>query len=148
MFNDIRPVDEDILLIKLAPSQKIHAELFCQKGIGKDHAKYCPVSACFYCFLTEFYFTENSSLNKEELEQLKLFFPKGFIDYEQINENGYPKIINNRFNKSDFIFQTCPSLREKIIFKTNSNILSCKFIINFTKIFTVCITNQFHFSYG
>ncbi|OTF73928.1 DNA-directed RNA polymerases subunit-like protein, partial [Euroglyphus maynei] len=41
----IRPVDLDILLMKLAPSQQIDAKLECYKGIGKDHAKYCPVAA-------------------------------------------------------------------------------------------------------
>ena len=39
----IHPVMNDILLVKLRPGQEIDAELHCQKGIGKEHAKWSPV---------------------------------------------------------------------------------------------------------
>lgn len=40
-----RPVLDDILLVKMRPGQEIAAELHCEKGIGKDHAKFSPVGA-------------------------------------------------------------------------------------------------------
>ncbi|KAI7685982.1 DNA-directed RNA polymerases I and III subunit RPAC1 [Sarcoptes scabiei] len=127
-----RPADDDILVIKLAPGQKVDAILHCSKGNGKMHAKYSPVSACYYSHLTLFDFvhkfqnpeTNCIRLEAEELEKLKLFFPPGHCDYKSIDENGFPRIISNRFNRSDFIFQSCPSLREKICFKTDKNILA------------------------
>jgi DNA-directed RNA polymerase I and III subunit RPAC1 len=39
----IRPVHEDILITKLRPGQAIELEMHCEKGIGKDHAKFSPV---------------------------------------------------------------------------------------------------------
>lgn len=38
----------DILLAKLAPGQRICAEVYCHKGIGKFHAKWQPVGTAWY----------------------------------------------------------------------------------------------------
>ncbi len=53
-----KPIIDDILLLKLRPGQvcirllgnikkEIHAELHCQKGIGKEHAKWSPVGRIY-----------------------------------------------------------------------------------------------------
>lgn len=120
--NPIRPVEEDILICKLAPSQTIEATLHCHKGIGKDHAKYCPVSACFYRYLTEFDFITNETLTEEEIEHLKICFPKGYLDFS----GGYPRILNHRLETSDLTFASCPSLNSKISMKTHQDIITCK----------------------
>jgi DNA-directed RNA polymerase I and III subunit RPAC1 len=39
-----KPVFDDILITKLRPGQNIEVMAYCRKGIGKDHAKYSPVS--------------------------------------------------------------------------------------------------------
>jgi DNA-directed RNA polymerase I and III subunit RPAC1 len=49
--NGIRPVHEDILLAKLRPGQSIKLEAHCQKGVGKDHAKFSPVATASYRLL-------------------------------------------------------------------------------------------------
>lgn len=39
---------DDILIAKLRPGQEIEMELICEKGIGKTHAKWSPVSTAYY----------------------------------------------------------------------------------------------------
>lgn len=46
-----RPVNLDIVLAKLAPGQSMEMELHCEKGIGKDHAKFSPVATASYRLL-------------------------------------------------------------------------------------------------
>ena len=54
----IRPVFEDVLIAKLRPGQEIEMELICEKGIGKTHAKWSPVSTASYRLLPHIEFTE------------------------------------------------------------------------------------------
>lgn len=46
-----RPVAPDIVLAKLAPGQEVEMELHCEKGVGKDHAKFSPVATATYRLL-------------------------------------------------------------------------------------------------
>jgi DNA-directed RNA polymerase I and III subunit RPAC1 len=41
-------VHDNILIAKLRENQEIQLEIFAEKGIGKKHAKWSPVSTCFY----------------------------------------------------------------------------------------------------
>ena len=52
----IRPVHPDILVAKLRPGQEIHLEAWCEKGIGKTHAKWSPVATASYRLLPELSF--------------------------------------------------------------------------------------------
>lgn len=45
------PVHDDILIAKLRPGQEIELIVHCIKGIGKDHAKFSPVSTASYRLL-------------------------------------------------------------------------------------------------
>jgi DNA-directed RNA polymerase subunit D len=45
---DIVPVNGNILLVKLAPGQKIKLEAYARLGKGKDHAKWQPTTVCAY----------------------------------------------------------------------------------------------------
>lgn len=45
---DIRPVKDNIPIVKLAPDQKIKLEAYARLGKGKTHAKWQPVSVCTY----------------------------------------------------------------------------------------------------
>ncbi|KAJ3103918.1 DNA-directed RNA polymerases I and III subunit RPAC1 [Phlyctochytrium planicorne] len=49
----IKPVFDDILLVKLRPGQSITIDVHCQKGIGKEHAKWSPVATASYRLLPE-----------------------------------------------------------------------------------------------
>ncbi|KAJ3289479.1 DNA-directed RNA polymerases I and III subunit RPAC1 [Rhizoclosmatium sp. JEL0117] len=48
-----RPVHDDIVLAKLRPGQEIDIEVHCQKGIGKEHAKWSPVATASYRLLPD-----------------------------------------------------------------------------------------------
>ena len=45
---EISPVSGDIPLLKLASDQKVKLECYAKLGIGKDYAKWQPISACTY----------------------------------------------------------------------------------------------------
>lgn len=45
------PVSKDILLNKLAVGDEIEGRCIAVKGVGRDHAKFSPVSAAYYKFL-------------------------------------------------------------------------------------------------
>ena len=48
---DITPVSGKILLVKLAPEQRVNLEAYARLGKGKNHAKWQPVSMCTYMYL-------------------------------------------------------------------------------------------------
>lgn len=50
---DIKPVSDRIVLVKLAPEQKVKLEAYARLGKGKKHAKWQPVSVCAYKFLPQ-----------------------------------------------------------------------------------------------
>jgi len=43
-----RPVADNILIAKLRANQEIECECFCEKGVGKEHAKWSPVCTASY----------------------------------------------------------------------------------------------------
>lgn len=49
----IRPVHDDILIARLRPGQEIELEAWCEKGLGKVHAKWSPVCTASYRLLPE-----------------------------------------------------------------------------------------------
>jgi len=49
----IRPVHDDILIAKLRPGQAIEFEAWCEKGVGKTHAKWSPVCTASYRLLPD-----------------------------------------------------------------------------------------------
>ncbi len=50
---DIKPVGDNIPIVKLAPDQKIKLEAYARLGKGEKHAKWQPVSMCTYKHLPE-----------------------------------------------------------------------------------------------
>ena len=57
--NPPRPLHDDILIAKLRPGQEIEMELFCEKGIGKTHAKWSPVCTAYYRLVPDIKFNQD-----------------------------------------------------------------------------------------
>lgn len=82
----IRPVHDDILIAKLRPGQEIDVELHCCKGIGKEHAKWSPVSTASYRLLPEIRILE--PITGDAAYRFQKCFSPGVI--KVVTENGVP----------------------------------------------------------
>lgn len=76
----IRLVHEDILVIKLRENQEVTLEVFAEKGIGRTHAKWSPVSTAYYRLAPEI--TLLPSFNQERAADLVASCPVGVFDLE------------------------------------------------------------------
>ncbi|KAI7907445.1 DNA-directed RNA polymerase [Cokeromyces recurvatus] len=92
--NPPRPVHDDIVIAKLRPGQEMEMELHCQKGIGKEHAKWSPVATASYRLLPEITILE--PITGEDAEEFKNCFVDGVV--EVVMENGVKtaKVVNPR----------------------------------------------------
>jgi len=82
-FGEVKPVHDDILIAKLRPGQRIMAEMYCQKGVGKDHAKFSPVATASYRLLPRIVLTDAAqALPKDKKEELVGKCPMNVFDVE------------------------------------------------------------------
>lgn len=77
-----KPLYGDILIAKLRPGQEIEMELFCEKGIGKTHAKWSPVCTAYYRLVPDIKF--NKEILNEDAKELKKLCPTGVFDIEDL----------------------------------------------------------------
>lgn len=89
-------VDGDILLAQLGPGQEIDLECHCEKGIGKEHAKWSPVCTAWYK-LHPVIRLEKEILN-EDAEDLKRSCPMGVFDVEDVPKLGKRAVVVNERN--------------------------------------------------
>ncbi|OZJ03055.1 hypothetical protein BZG36_03773 [Bifiguratus adelaidae] len=89
-------VDDDILIAKLRPGQEIDCELHCEKGIGKDHAKWSPVgkSTASYRLLPEIKIKKPITDNLAD--KFAKCFPPGVIEVENVKGVKTAKVANPR----------------------------------------------------
>ncbi|KAL9936070.1 hypothetical protein V8E36_004912 [Tilletia maclaganii] len=83
----LQPVNPDILLAKLRPGQSINLELHCEKGIGKDHAKFSPVCPASYRLLPRITILE-PGIPPHLVRKFQSCFPKGVIGVRENAETG------------------------------------------------------------
>ncbi|KAJ2800053.1 DNA-directed RNA polymerase core subunit rpc40, partial [Coemansia furcata] len=90
----IKPIHDDILITKLRPGQTINCEMHCQKGVGKDHAKFSPVATASYRLLPEIQILQD--ITGDDAELFRKCFPPGVV--EIVNEGGVrkAKVVNAR----------------------------------------------------
>eukprot|EP01111_Echinosteliopsis_oligospora_P001486 TRINITY_DN1223_c0_g1_i1.p1 TRINITY_DN1223_c0_g1~~TRINITY_DN1223_c0_g1_i1.p1 ORF type:complete len:367 (+),score=91.09 TRINITY_DN1223_c0_g1_i1:109-1209(+) len=83
-FGEIAPVDGSILLMRLRPGQEIHLEAYCEKGEGRDHAKFSPVCTASYRLLPEINFKDD--VKGAEAEELVQVCPMKVFDIEDLGK--------------------------------------------------------------
>jgi len=88
-----RPVEPDILLAKLKPGQEIECECYCEKGIGKDHAKWSPVCTAFYRLMPDIRLQRE--IVGQDAEDLKKCCPMSVFDIEEMPQGGKKAIVAN-----------------------------------------------------
>lgn len=64
--DEIQPHYPDIVIAKLRPNQSIEAELYVEKGIGQQHAKWSPVATASYRLMPEIIFTQEVRRRREK----------------------------------------------------------------------------------
>ncbi|WVQ83088.1 hypothetical protein IAT38_005226 [Cryptococcus sp. DSM 104549] len=87
---DPKPVDEDILLVKLRPGQVVDLHCFARKGVGADHAKFSPVATASYRLLPHIILRE--PIPKEHQQLFKSCFPEGVVEIEK-DGNGEDQVV-------------------------------------------------------
>jgi len=88
---ELKPVHDDILIMKLRPGQEIEAQLYCQKGIGKDHAKFSPVATATYRLLPEISFKED--IIGDDADELVAICPMKVFDIEDLGDEGKRAVV-------------------------------------------------------
>ncbi|GAA5853846.1 hypothetical protein JCM5353_003126 [Sporobolomyces roseus] len=79
--NPPKPANPNILIAKMRGGQEIVAELHCNKGIGKDHAKWSPVATASYRLLPSIEIL--ADIEPSLHPKLQACFPPGVIDISE-----------------------------------------------------------------
>ncbi|XP_017776328.1 PREDICTED: DNA-directed RNA polymerases I and III subunit RPAC1 [Nicrophorus vespilloides] len=150
---NIRPIHDDISLLKMRPGHEIDLQMFAVKGTGRDHAKFSPVATAFYRLLPDIKLTR--TVEGEQAERLQKCFSPGVIALRKsegkcvavVNDSRYDMCSRNVFKHDDlkdsvvmgriedhFIFtiESVGNLKSHQIFKEAINILKkkCKTLLD------------------
>jgi DNA-directed RNA polymerases I and III subunit RPAC1 len=85
---DIGPCESDILISKMRPGHELVLKMLAVKGIGKDHAKFSPVSCASYRLLPEIRL--NREVTGRDAILLQKCFSPGVIEIDK-NQTAYVK---------------------------------------------------------
>jgi DNA-directed RNA polymerase I and III subunit RPAC1 len=85
-----KPVIDNILIARMRPGQEIEAELFVEKGIGRDHTKWSPVCTASYKLLPEVKIVKG--ISSDEADAFVKSCPMGVFDIE----DGVPTVTDSR----------------------------------------------------
>ncbi|KAL3317501.1 DNA-directed RNA polymerases I and III subunit RPAC1 [Cichlidogyrus casuarinus] len=104
------PVNEKILINKLVLGTELEAKCLAVKGLGRDHAKFQPVSACYYKFHPRI--TLNERVEGQMAETLKSSFADGVIEIEPVT--GVAKVANPRLDNGSREHMRHPELKSSV----------------------------------
>lgn len=82
--NDVGPVHDKILISKMRPGHEMDIKLLAVKGVGKDHAKFSPVSTATYRLLPEITLTR--PISGEDAKTVQSCFSPGVIGIDEKNQ--------------------------------------------------------------
>lgn len=119
-LTEVKPIHDDILIAKLRPGQELHMVMLATKGIGKDHAKFSPVSTASYRLLPNI--TIKEKIVNDEARQLQGCFSPGVIELKRNHEGDHEAVV------ADVRSDTCnrevfnhPNLKDKVELSKISN---------------------------
>lgn len=90
---EVGPCESDILISKMRPGHELNLKLLAVKGIGKDHAKFSPVSCATYRLLPEIRL--NKEVSGRDAHLLQKCFSPGVIE---IDKNDCAFVKNARYD--------------------------------------------------
>ncbi|PSN41339.1 DNA-directed RNA polymerases I and III subunit RPAC1 [Blattella germanica] len=110
---NLGPVVDDILLCKMRPGHELDLKLHAVKGIGKDHAKFSPVSTAYYRLLPEITLTRE--IEGEPAVRLQRCFSPGVIDLVE-TEDGKKKavVVDARYDTCSRNFYRYEDLKDAV----------------------------------
>lgn len=123
----ISPLVKDILIAKLASGQVLDLEMHCIKGLGKEHAKWSPVSLCSYRLMPKITITE--PILDKDAEKLVQCFPPGVIKLAKTPKGRVCAKVDNE--RLDTVSREClrhPEFEKKVLLKRVSDHFICKLI--------------------
>lgn len=91
--SDVGPVHDKILISKMRPGHELDIKLLAVKGVGKDHAKFSPVSTATYRLLPDIILKR--PVTGDDAKLLQTCFSPGVID---IDENGRAHVKDARYD--------------------------------------------------
>ena len=115
IFSDkpIKPVDDDILIAKLAVGQELDLQMHCVKGIGRDHSKFSPVATASYRLLPQIELLDE--IDGEDAHLLQKCFSKGVIDVvEDSKGKRVAKVVNSRLDSGSRNVFRYPQLKDRV----------------------------------
>jgi len=115
IFSDtpIKPVDDDILIAKLALGHELDLKMHCIKGVGKDHTKFSPVSTASYRLLPKIELLKE--VEGEDADKLKECFSDGVIHIiEHSNGKRVAKVVNSRIDSGSRNVFRYPEFKDKV----------------------------------
>ncbi|RKP10512.1 DNA-directed RNA polymerase [Thamnocephalis sphaerospora] len=105
----IKTVHDNILVAKLRPGQEIIGELHCEKGIGRDHAKFSPVATAFYRMMPVIAIKED--ITGADADKFARCFTPGVI--EVVKEKGKYRVRKARVADARKCTMSREALRHK-----------------------------------
>lgn len=106
---DVGPVHDKILISKMRPGHEFEIKLLAVKGVGKDHAKFSPVSTATYRLLPEVTLTREVS--GEDAKTLQSCFSPGVIE---LDERGRAYVKDARYDTCSRNIYRHPHLKDSV----------------------------------
>lgn len=108
--SDVGPVHDKILISKMRPGHELDIKLLAVKGIGKDHAKFSPVSTASYRLLPELTITR--PVFGEDAKTLQSCFSPGVIG---INDDNQAYVKDARYDTCSRNVCRYPNLVDAVV---------------------------------